>query len=338
MGASTRRKRPTQSDVARRAGVSVGIVSSVINNRQYGNIRISEATRQRVMEAVRELGYAPNLAARGLAGGSNRLVGVFTFQRLFPLANEDFFHEFLVGIEEAAEEAGYNLLLLTAAKDAAGRRSLFPQGTNGMQLADGGVLIGWDERVEEIRRLADEGFPFVYLGRHDIAGLELSYVAADYEGATRRLTEAVLTHGRRPAYVDVVDHIESVPGRQAGFRAAMLAAGREPLMLALPADAADSEYAELIERGRGLGVDCLIAENARTASSLERAVRGSGSDVQVIGLGGAPDDEEGAALSGLAIPRREMGREAVRLLLCLLDDPQSAPVRSTLPCEIRVPH
>ncbi len=113
------RHRPTQSDVAKLAGVSVSIVSAVINDRQYGNIRISDGTRARVRDAVRELGYAPNLAARGLAGGTNHLIGVFTFQRIFPLTKEDFFYEFLVGIEEAAEHEGYNLLLLTAAKDRA---------------------------------------------------------------------------------------------------------------------------------------------------------------------------------------------------------------------------
>lgn len=336
-GANPRRRRPTQTDVARRAGVSVSIVSSVLNDRQYGNIRISESTRERVRTAIRELGYAPNLAARGLAGGRNQLLGVFTFQRLFPMRKDDFFYEFLVGIEEEAEAAGYNLLLLTAAKDAAGQRSLFPQGTNGMQLADGGVLIGWDERADEIRRLAGENFPFVYLGRRDIPGVELSYVAADYETATRELTRALVERGGRVGFVDNADHVEAVPGRRVGYLAASAAAGEQAVELTLPAEPVAADYAALVDHAEELGLDHLLAENSRHAGGLDRTARDRSARVRVLSLGGAPDDEDGAVRHGILIPRREMGREAVRLLVRLLTDPASAPVRSTLPCEVRLP-
>jgi DNA-binding LacI/PurR family transcriptional regulator len=332
-----RRRRPTQTDVARRAGVSVSIVSSVINDRQYGNIRISESTRERVRAAIRELGYAPNLAARGLASGRNHLLGVFTFQRLFPVSKDDFFYEFLIGIEEEAEAAGYNLLLLTAAKDASGRRSLFPQGTNGMQLADGGVLIGWEERVEEIRRLDGEKFPFVYLGRRDVPGLELSYVAADYETATKELTGVLVRRGQRVAFVDNAGHVEPVPGRHAGYLAALAAADVDPFELTLPAEPVAADYAGLVSRAEKLHLDVLLAENSRHAAGLHRTVRGTGARLRVLSLGGAPDDDDGSVHHGLVIPRRAMGREAVRLLVRLLTDPQAAPVRSTLACEVRLP-
>lgn len=334
-----RRKRPTQADVARRAGVSVSIVSAVINDRQYGNIRISQATRQRVLDVVRDVGYAPNLAARGLAGGSNHLLGVFTFQRLFPVTTEDFFNEFLIGIEEQSEESGYNLLLLTAAKDPSGRRSLFPQGTNGMQLADGGVLIGWDERVDEVRRLADEGFPFVYLGQQDIPGLELSYVAADYVGATSELTSKLLDSHWRPAFIDNSEHTESVPGRRAGFRAAFEKSDTDldPVELGLPSDVSDEAYATLISEVKASGINCVLVENSRHAAGLDRVARTTSCELEVLNLGGAPVKESTSALNGLVVPRREMGREAVRLLQRLLSEPGAAPVRSILPCQVKLP-
>lgn len=331
---SKRRKRPTQADVARRAGVSTSVVSSVLNGRQYGNIRVSQGTIERVHAAMSELGYAPNLAARGLAGGANKLLGVFTFQRLFPLSKEDFFYEFFVGIEEEAESAGFNLLLLTAAKDVVGRRSLYPQGTNGMQLADGGVLIGWDEREEEVRRLATEGYPFVFLGRRDYEGVDLSYVAADYAGATEELTTRVLNAGRKPALVDNFGHVEPAPGRRTGFVRAMEQAGKRPPSYTVHQPADDSELREMLHHAVTDGIDSLLVESAYLATAIERAARADGLVVDVLGLDGAPVAQEEVDRRGIRIPRREMGREAVRLLLQLLADPAAAPARTTIPCTV----
>ena len=71
------RKGPTQREVARLAGVSQAAVSQVLNGGE-GGIRIPDATRQRVLQAMQDVGYVPNVAARRLAGGRNRILGVFT--------------------------------------------------------------------------------------------------------------------------------------------------------------------------------------------------------------------------------------------------------------------
>lgn len=334
-GAVTPRRRPTQADVARAAGVSVSIVSAVINNRQYGNIRISEATRERVRRAIQDMGYAPNLAARGLARGTNDLIGIFTFERLFPLQREDFFYEFLMGVEEQADEQGFNLLLLTAAKDREGRRSLFPSGTNGMQLADGGVLLGGIERQDEVRRLYESGFPFVYVGQREIPGVDLSYVGADYFGATVELTRELLRRGHRIMLVDEVHRVEPVPGRLAGFRAVIPDGERlEALVEAYPED---DELEAFIVDARDRGVDVLMVEHGNHAHRFADAAARIPDAPIVVSLGGAPDDEGTGDLGGIVIPRREMGREAVRLLARLIKDPASGPQRTILQCEVRFP-
>ena len=73
-------KRPTIHDVARLAGVSEGAVSAVLNNRVGQNIRVSEATQQRIVVAVRQLGYIANPAARSLVQGRTNIIAVFTFE------------------------------------------------------------------------------------------------------------------------------------------------------------------------------------------------------------------------------------------------------------------
>jgi DNA-binding LacI/PurR family transcriptional regulator len=349
-------RRATQADVARHAGVSTGIVSAVVNDRQYGNIRISERTRQRVLASIRDLGYSPNIAARNLAGGANKLLGVFSWQRLFPLLQEDFFYEFLVGIEEAAEGAGYNLLMLCAAKDETGARSLFPTGANGLQLADGGILLGWDENVDQIRRLQSEGYPFVFVGERHIDGVEASWVGADYVSTTASIVDrlAALGHSRVGLITQGATPDEPVAGRRAGFREGIARnPGLEAHTAALGGSAggapitafADTASTVLADEGeavrwlRETGETGLIVESSGAAVRIREAAARQGlfvpSDFSLVGLSGTPEVPGVAELTELSIPRREMGREAVTLLVRLLAKPSLSPVNVKLSCSLR---
>jgi DNA-binding LacI/PurR family transcriptional regulator len=337
--------RATQADVARHAGVSPAIVSAVVNDRQYGNIRISERTRLRVLESVRTLGYSPNIAARNLAGGTNRLVGVFSWQRLFPLLKEDFFYEFLVGIEEAAEDSGNNLLMLCAAKDETGARSLYPTGANGLQLADGGLLLGWDEKQDQIRRLQAEGYPFVFVGERHIEGVQASWVGADYFTTTAAIVDqlAELGHQRVGLLVEAGSPNDAVAARRAGFQAG---AARHPSLKPQTATfdpGADSagvlpDIASVLGWVRDRGLTAVVVESSRVAVELRTAGAQAGlsvpADLSLVGLSGRPELPGVESLTELSIPRREMGRESVRLLLELLAG-TPGPITKTLPCAIR---
>ena len=204
-------RRVSQADVARHAGVSTGIVSSVINARDYGSIRVSDATRERVLAAVRELGYIPDIAARNLARGSNRLIGVFTWEAMFPIGSQNFYHEFLVGIEEAADQAEYHLLLVTGAKNEDRRRSIYAGGVNHLRLADGGLLLGTNEITDEIVRLAGESYPFVFVGEREFPGVELSYVAGDYVEGTAGLVGRAVDLGHRRIAMGLTQEHEPIP-------------------------------------------------------------------------------------------------------------------------------
>jgi DNA-binding LacI/PurR family transcriptional regulator len=339
-------------DVARHAGVSTGIVSSVINGRDYGSIRVSDATRERVRDAVRELGYVPNIAARNLARGSNRLLGVFTYQPIFPLESRDFYYEFLIGIEEEAERAGYNLLLMTGSKDRRNERSIYADGVNSLQLADGSVLIGVNESAEELSRLADESYPFVFVGHREIPGLDLSFVAADYFGGTARIVRELTARGhRRIALVQSARGFEGIPGRRAGFRFAReelgLTADDAPVVtLGIPepgaeqeAEAAVDDVPELLRWIERHGTTALVVEVSTDAAAIRAAALAAGRSVPgglaLVGLSGTPEQPQVSDLAELHIPRREMGQEAVRLLLRLLESPRSAPLRSTLDTGLR---
>src|SRR4051812_28744279 len=114
--------RPTQADVARLAGVSRATVSYVLND-QGSRIPISAETRQRVLDAIANLGYVPDARAQSLRSGDTQTIGV-----LLPDLNNPHFLETLSGISIEAETAGYNLLLsnsvLSSERERAGVKAL----------------------------------------------------------------------------------------------------------------------------------------------------------------------------------------------------------------------
>jgi LacI family transcriptional regulator len=98
-----RTRRPTQYDVAERAGVSQATVSQVLNNASA--ISVPEETRQRILAVVQELGYVPNLSARSL-----RTQKTYTIAVILPDITNPFYPLFLRGIQDVTEQYDYNLV------------------------------------------------------------------------------------------------------------------------------------------------------------------------------------------------------------------------------------
>jgi DNA-binding LacI/PurR family transcriptional regulator len=295
---------------------------------------------------VRELGYVPNLAARNLARGSNRLIGVFTYLPIFPYASRDFYHDFLMGIEEAAEQLQYNLLLITGAKNDRGGRSVYAGGVNNLQLADGAVLLGSGEDEDELARMVADGYPFVYIGQRNPAAVDISYVGADYAGGTRSIVEELAGLGhRRIGLVRDAGPGEPVPARRPGFlagcREAGLAAADRPLYTLGSERTRDrgvrafADAPSLLADVQRRRVTALVVERGTDAVVLLDVARAAGlrvpEDLSVVCLG-VPPDPGREGLARLVIPRREMGRQAVEVLLGVLGGEGVAPVQRTLPC------
>ncbi|WP_329391202.1 LacI family DNA-binding transcriptional regulator [Streptomyces sp. NBC_01716] len=152
-------RRVNQRDIARITGVSQAAVSMVVSGKADEG-GIAKATQEKVRAAMRELGYVAHAAGRALRGGRNGLIGVHTFVPVFPVAVSDYYHAFLRGIEEAAVEAGHDLVLFASTQQADGSRTIYGDGTNRLRLADGAVILGLQGNDAELERLSAEGFPF----------------------------------------------------------------------------------------------------------------------------------------------------------------------------------
>ncbi|MGV9378825.1 LacI family DNA-binding transcriptional regulator [Nonomuraea sp. NPDC003707] len=330
-------RRPTQADIARLAGVSQATVSLVLNERD-SDVRISQATRERVLAAIREWGYVANASARSLAGGQNKIIGVFTFEPVFPTTSVDFYFPFLLGMEQAAAELGYDLLLFTS---LGGERQVFRDGSTRLSLADGALLLGRDPNVEEIQRLRDTGFPFVYVGHREVSGEPVSYVAADYATATQQLTERLFELGhRRVAYARIGDgDAQPSRDREKGFRRAMPAGEARRLTGPVWTLESADDVAGLLAEIRHGGITAVVAEQVLLAEELLECARRHGmsvpDDLSVVVLG----DSTGAhrtdtPWTGLVVPREQMGRQATHLLVRLLEAPEPDARRENVECPL----
>lgn len=326
-----RRGRPRQREVARLAGVSQTTVSLVLGGNKQG-IAIHEDTKQRVLEAARQLGYVPDPAARRLATARNNLLGVFSFTATFPTAVEHSYYYFLVGVEQEAAARGFDLVLFTGSSPG-GAQAAAPGALDRVRLADGCLFLGRHFPTEDLRRLVADGYPAVHIGRRDeLDGL--AWVGADYVAGTAQVVRHLAGLGhRRVMLIREDDEALASADRERGFRAAVDAAGLagdgDPVLrTATPATDIDAGWirARLAE-----GVTAFVAEEADTGAAwrgLHAAVRDAHltapRDLSLALLGSPPADLAGEPQpTGFDTPRAELGAAAVRLLTALLAGEQT---------------
>jgi DNA-binding LacI/PurR family transcriptional regulator len=335
----TRPKITRQSDIARLAGVSQATVSMVLNDRAAAN-RIPETTQARIRAAMTELGYVPNIAAQSLRGGRNGLIGVHTFERLFPVSPEDYYHEFLNGIEEQAVDQGLDLVLFASTQRPDGTRTIYGNGSNRMRLADGAIILGFEKNDDEIRRLESEGFPFVFIGHREVPGVEIPYVTADYADAMRPVVELLVEAGHR-SVVYLAAPVRGFPqvDRLDGFTRSAASTSISGFDVHVrPVAEVDPAWLDSVRRS---GVTAIVVETYELARALAGAIDASGltspRDLSVISLDSDPRGD--SRFSHVTVPRREMGRRAVSLLLAVIEAPDdssrvaqhSAPVHCSPP-------
>lgn len=213
-------KRPTLGDVAQQAGVSRATVSYVVNGIPDGRVPISAKTRQRVKEAIAELGYEPDARAQALRSGNTNTIGF-----IIPDLRNPHFAEYATGIEQEARAAGYHVLLSSTTlndeyavdifRDLARRR------IDGLILASSFVLAS-DEARAIFSQLQKQGLPMVEM--NDLYGVDS--VASDYGAATHEVMAYLLSLGhRRIGLIYGVGGHETAEDRRQSYLAALGAAG-----------------------------------------------------------------------------------------------------------------
>ncbi|MFJ9908379.1 LacI family DNA-binding transcriptional regulator [Streptomyces sp. NPDC101152] len=320
------------ADVAEKAGVSRALVSIVFRNQPGA----SEETRERVLRVADEIGYRPDSAARLLARGRSRTLGVmFTVQQTF--------HTNLIeGIYPEAERLGYEVLLSGATRGRSEEKAVEA------------LLSHRCEAVILLGSFAEPAF-LDQLGRRTVAvsvsrrvpHAQVDFVhSAEGKGVRQAMDHLVELGHRRIVHIDGGRGPGSAERRRA-YRAAMRRHGLEAEERVLPGDHTEESGIEtgrllLAERDRGRPLPtAVLAGNDRCAMGLLMPLTRAGvevpRDLSVVGY----DDSHLSHLMpiGLTTVRQDavlMAEHAVRFAVERLEDPQREPREAVVDPELVV--
>lgn len=273
------KKRVTIKDVAALAGVSFATVSRALDDRQ----EISRETKEKVRAACEQLGYVPNVAAKGLSGQATHTIGV-----VVPDISNPYFAGMATAIEQRAAEAGYRVLLSNSVRDE--EQELLGIENFLSRQADGMLISAISPGSQSKHRELLGGLPCVYLGVNH--GEDCSYVMADNESgaykASRYLVDLghrdILFFGGRPQSRTRILRLQ-------GFRRALEEAGLEVRELAAPDESGlmrswNYQAAKELFSGKSLP-DAIFAFSDITALKIMEAAEECGvripEDVSLLG-------------------------------------------------------
>lgn len=308
----------TVHDVARHAKVSISTVSRVLN----GSARVAADKKNRVLDAVRALGYIPNPAARDLVRRKTGTIGA-----LLPHITGEFFAKILAGLDSAAQD--HNRLLVVSASHR--HASQFSDALRGLQRrVDGLVIMAPELEAEEVLAMTGPGIPTVFLNTRS-KDPNIHAFDFDNHGGMSAMTRLVLEAGHEHiAFVMGPDQAHDAQERLMGFRHA-LTPGTHTVEIA-------GDFSS--ERGHDAAVSILqtapqttaiIAANDLSALGVLRALLERGIDVPGDMIVTGFDDISSArfampSLTSVHVPIRQLTKQAVCHLVSLINGP-IAPVR-----------
>lgn len=310
----------TMKDVAKLAGVSVGTVSRVINQEQG----IKEITLKKVQKAIDELGYIPDVYARGMKKNKTETIAL-----IVPSVWHPFFGEFAFHVEVELSKKGYKLLLCNISGP---KRELDYIMMLQQNKVDGIIAITYSP----IEDYLSSNIPFVSIDR-TYEDKAIACVSSDNQKGAELAAQVLISKGGTH-FGFIGGHnktINETKKRRLFFEKTILEAGFpcEVLDLEEPYDNFLEEVEVFLRQHPE--IDALFTINDFTAidaiSILEKLGKKVPEDVQVVGYDGIRQAEERTQyLSTIRQPIEEMATEAVQCLLDILDK-KDRPLQITLP-------
>jgi LacI family transcriptional regulator len=320
-------------DVAKLAGVSRSTVSRVLNN----DAEVSSETRERVISIVRELNYQPSAAARGLAAGRTRVLGLVIPMAVSAFFADPFFPLLIQGVSSTANAQDHSVMLWIAEPEFE-RRTVRQVLNNG--LIDGVLMAsqGVDDPV--VDALVNGGLPVVLIGRHPSLD-DVTYVDVDNEKGAHAAVSHLLQLGRQKiATITGPKNMIAGLDRFNGFSAALRARGLacDP-NLVVEGDFTERGGYAAIQRILDKDFDALFAASDAMAIGALRALRETGrrvpQDVSVVGFDDIPSaSHTEPPLTTVRQPVQRMGGVAAETLIDLIEHPDSPTRRVVLPTEL----
>jgi LacI family transcriptional regulator len=303
--------------------VSIATASRVLNGSDHP---VSDATRERVLEAARELGYSPSALARALVTRRSRIIGVMVGD-----IQDAYFAEITRGVEDVAARAGYMTIVCNADRrtdvELAQLGVLCDYHAEGIVFAGSGHIDDpqGPELIKAVERARERGIRVLALATRDF---DCPHIVADNRSAAYDITDYVLSLGhRRIAFIGGPPGLYASRDRLDGYSEAMLDADAEPLVV-------DGDFS--YERGYAATLqmiaeaappEAIVGANDETAVGALAALRQARVDVPGrISVAGMTDTRRGASWWG----RSRSPRPCCRTGSCRARRRRAAPPRRAL--------
>jgi LacI family transcriptional regulator len=318
-------KRVTSLDVARRAGVSRTTVSFVLN--AVAGMQISEETRQRVLDAARDLGYVPDAAAQALASGRSKTIGLLMARRQRVIASDMYLTQILEVLVREVNRQGMRLML-EVVEDYENRESYLKLVRSNS--IDGILYSGPQYEDTALRSLIEHGVPTVLMGA--LPESPYYFVDVDNRAAAQRAVDYLIKLGHtcigcitnaKLSYVAALDRLH-------GYEDALLNAG-------IPCDPNLVRYGDFdSESGYFQMTSLLNANPSLTAAFVASDVVAFGAmaairergltipgDISLIGFDDVPVSRYvDPSLSTIQLPVVELARRASEMVVSLIHGEQ----------------
>ena len=321
----------TLRDVARHAGVSHQTVSRVINE----NDHVNPETRDRVMQAIAELGYRPNAIARSMAQGRS-----YKLACLSPNLTDFTFAAIIEGAEREARQHGY-FLLPSSVQDVSTFEALAEELVSSHRVE--GLMVIYPYMDERYCHLP-ENSPVVFVGAHP-RSQQVNSVSLDSEYAARLATQHLVDLGHKKiAMVTGPMNEDSVHERLSGFKTVMVQNGTPPDPdLIHEGDWAASSGVDAVQDflDTGKKFTAIFAQNDRMAIGVLSALRHKGirvpEDVSVVGFDDMPlASYFDPPLTTIRQDFTAIGEQAVHVLMNKIEKPGTPLENRVLSAELIV--
>lgn len=315
------------------SGVSRSTVSRVIN----GDPHVNEQTRARVQGVIQSVNFQPNLAARGLAAGRTKVIGLVIPTGVTAIFSDPYFPLVIQGVASACNAGGYSVMLWLAEPEY--ERNTISQILYN-SLIDGVIVSSMQMNDPLIERLFESQRPFITIGRHP-TNEQINYVDVDNRaGAYQGVSYLLRTGHRRIAVINGPENTIASWDRFHGYQDALRERGL-PLIHELVAQGDFSDPGGYLAMKRLLPhrPDAVFVASDAMAFACMRAIQEAGlcipDDIAVLGF----DDIPAAAttkppLTTVRQPIQRTGSIAAEMLIDMIEHPDPQPRRVVLPTEL----
>ncbi|MDD3206014.1 MAG: LacI family DNA-binding transcriptional regulator [Lachnospiraceae bacterium] len=208
-------------DVALRAGISTATVSHVLNNTRF----VSEGTKQRVLDSIKELNYSPNEMARSFKTGKKHLIGF-----IVPDITNDYYSSIIDGIECVINPYGYRLVIANTKETVEKELDNLSALSNG--IVDAVIIASTLESYSPIKKIVPSDIPVLCIDRTVPDCPYSTITVANYDAMYRGVTHLINKGHRKIAYITGLMRLSTTSDRLSAYKAA-LADSNIPLDISL---------------------------------------------------------------------------------------------------------